>query len=115
MGKCWSMVALAAITLAGCSLPQLPQREIKPEVPSAALLYATFQDHAVLQRDKPIPVWGLAAPGAQVSVTLAGETASATADASGKWRAELAPLKAGGPYELTATTGAGQSQSVKDV
>ena len=115
MGKGWSIVALAAIVLAGCASPPLPQKVIKLEIPPAALLYTTFQDHAVLQRDRPIPVWGLAAPGAQVSVTLAGETASATADASGKWHAELALLKAGGPYELTATTGAGQSQTAKDV
>ena len=115
MGKGWPVAALAAIALAGCSLPQLSQKEIKPEIPPAALLYTTFQVHAVLQRDRPIPVWGLAAPGAQVSVTLAGETASAAADASGKWRAELAPLKAGGPYELTAISSAGQSETVKDV
>jgi len=29
---------------------------------SANLLYATFQDHAVLQREAPIPVWGTTAP-----------------------------------------------------
>jgi len=123
MGKSWPVAALVAIVLAGCSSVQLhgaitgaaARNETKPELPPNALLYATFQDHAVLQRDKPIPVWGLAAPGAQVSVRFAGETASATADTSGKWRAELAPLKAGGPFELTATSSSGQSQTVKDL
>ncbi len=79
------------------------------------LLYTTFQDHAVLQRDKPIPVWGLTKPGAQVSVTLAGETVIATADASGKWTATLAPLKAGGPYQMTARSSAGKTQTIKDM
>ena len=82
---------------------------------TAPLLHAIFQDHEVLQRDKPIPVWGMTNPGARVNVTLAGETAGATADASGKWQAVLAPLKAGGPYELTAKNDAGQSQTIGDV
>ncbi len=37
---------------------------------SAALLHELFQDHAVLQRDKPIPVWGQAAANERVSVSL---------------------------------------------
>lgn len=53
-----------------------------------------FQDHAVLQRDKPIPVWGAAAPGEKVSVSFAGQSAATVADASGRWRVDLAPLPA---------------------
>ena len=30
-----------------------------------------FQDHAVLQRDQPLPIWGTAAPGERVTVVLA--------------------------------------------
>jgi sialate O-acetylesterase len=48
-----------------------------------------FSNNAVLQRDKPIPVWGTASPGEQVSVSFAGQTAAATADAAGKWRVNL--------------------------
>lgn len=79
------------------------------------LLYTTFQNHAVLQRDKPIPLWGLTSPGAQVDVSLGGQTASATADASGHWQAVLAPMKAGGPYVLAAKSSTGQSQTLNDI
>lgn len=48
-----------------------------------------FTDNAVLQRDKPIPVWGKADAGEKVSVTFAGKTVSTTADAAGKWRVDL--------------------------
>ena len=130
MGK--SKAALAAslvFGLAGCASLPIPgfvaatsttaQAKVPPEVTfpprPLGLLYTTFQDHAVLQRDKPIPVWGLTRPGAEVSVTLAGESASATADTSGKWQTTLAPLKVGGPYELTAKSSAGKTQTVKDV
>ena len=33
-----------------------------------------FTDHAVLQRDMPVPVWGTADPGAGVTVAIAGQT-----------------------------------------
>lgn len=65
-----------------------------------------FGDHAVLQRDRPIAVWGTAAPQAQVTVSLNGQSAEAVADGSGKWRATLPKMPAGGPYTLTASTGA---------
>ena len=48
-----------------------------------------FTDHAVLQRDKPIPVWGTAAAGEKIAVIFAGQTFEATADAGGKWRVDL--------------------------
>lgn len=53
-----------------------------------------FSDNAVLQRDKPIPVWGTADAGEKVSVTFAGHTANTTADAAGKWRVEIPALPA---------------------
>ncbi|HEX4860838.1 MAG TPA: hypothetical protein VFV07_06345, partial [Rhizomicrobium sp.] len=71
----------------------------------AALLAPPFQDHAVLQRDKSIRLWGTAPPSQTVSATLAGETATAVTDASGAWHIELAPLAAGGPYDLTVQSG----------
>jgi sialate O-acetylesterase len=59
-----------------------------------------FSDHMVLQRGKPIPVWGYADPGETVQVTLAGRSAQATAQPDGRWRARLEPLTAGGPFTL---------------
>ena len=44
-----------------------------------SLLHAMFQDHAVVQRDQPLRVWGHADPGAQVRVSLAGKRASSSA------------------------------------
>lgn len=79
------------------------------------LLDAPFQDHAVLQRDAPIRVWGAAAAGETVTVELAGATASAEADASGRWSAELPARPAGGPYALTARASGGAAQTAEDV
>jgi len=69
-------------------------------------LPAVFSDDMVLQRDYRLPVWGWAAPGANIVVALADQEALATADADGAWRVTLAPLPAGGPLKLTVTCGA---------
>ena len=52
-----------------------------------------FDNNMVLQRDMPIPVWGWADAGEKVTVSFAGQTGEATADANGKWSAKLPPLK----------------------
>jgi sialate O-acetylesterase len=52
-------------------------------------LSAIFSDHAVLQRSERVPVWGKAAAGEKVTVTLDKATASATAGADGKWQVAL--------------------------
>ena len=57
-------------------------------------LPAVFSDHMVLQRDRSVPVWGKADPGAVVSVEFAGQTKIETADADGKWRVDLDPMPA---------------------
>jgi hypothetical protein len=73
-----------------------------------------FGDHAVLQRDQPITVWGTAGAGAKLTVALNGKSISVTADKGGRWRAELPKQGAGGPYTLSVTAN-GQTASVQDV
>ena len=62
---------------------------------SAALADVTlaplFRDGAVLQRDKPIPVWGRAAAGEKIEVRFRGQTAATVTGADGLWRVTLAP------------------------
>jgi len=65
-----------------------------------------FSDHAVLQRDQPLAIWGTADAGSKLTLSLGGRTASGVADAHGKWRLELPPQPAGGPYVLTVASGA---------
>ncbi|MEZ5950355.1 MAG: sialate O-acetylesterase [Planctomycetaceae bacterium] len=60
-----------------------------------------FTDHMVLQRNQQNPVWGWDDPGTRVTVAIHGQTHTATADDSGRWRVKLNPLEAGGPYTLS--------------
>ena len=64
-------------------------------VPMPAFAVASpFGDHMVLQREKPVNVWGRGLPGDTVRVTFAGQTKEAQADASRHWRVELDPMPA---------------------
>ena len=80
----------------------------------APLMASIFTDHVVLQRDRPIDVWGQAPAGEQVTVSLSGATRSAVSDANGRWSVALPSFRAGGPYRLTARTGS-REQQVDDV
>ena len=104
---------LLAIALAGALRPA-----------AAGLLYSTFQDHAVLQREAPIPVWGTTTAGATVTVTLAKGNAAtspatsrltAHAGADGSWKVTFPALPAGGPYTLTAESSAGGREAAGDI
>ena len=59
-----------------------------------------FQSGMVLQRGKPIPVWGKADAGESVTIQFNKKQYTTTADNEGKWRIDLPKMKAGGPYDL---------------
>jgi sialate O-acetylesterase len=60
-----------------------------------------FGDNMVLQRDKPIAVWGWASPGEKITVHFNGQNKSIQADKQGQWSLRLEPIAAGGPYQMT--------------
>jgi sialate O-acetylesterase len=59
-----------------------------------------LSSHMVLQRDRPIHLWGWAESGENVSATFKGVTQTATADKLGHWTIYLPPQPAGGPFQL---------------
>ena len=61
---------------------------------AAVELAPLFTDHAVLQRDQPLPVWGRATPGETITVTFHDQTAQTTTAADGRWSVRLKPLAA---------------------
>lgn len=86
----------------------------RPALAQTPLLAGVFQDHAVLQRDAPIAVWGRAQPGAEVAVSMGTNSTEARADADGRWRTTLPAVAAGGSYVLSAKSG-GVEQDIRDV
>ena len=80
-----------------------------------------WSDHAVIQRDRPIHLWGWADVGERVTATLRGsngadETATATTDSLGHWSEYLPPRPAGGgPYTLTVSNGQTNTITISDL
>ena len=70
-----------------------------------------FQSGMVMQRGKPIPIWGWADKGEQVTVTFLKKTYTTTADDQGRWRIDLPKMKAGGPYVLEVR---GEKQELRE-
>src|SRR5262249_31349881 len=79
------------------------------------LLSSLFRDHSVLQREKPVHVWGWSTPGDTVSVSIAGSSATARADTTGRWLATLPPMQAGGPHMLSVRSDSGAVATSRDI
>ena len=63
-----------------------------------------FTDYAVLQREKPVPIWGTASVGEQITVEFNGQSKSDTADTNGDWIVYLDPMPAStAPNDLVIT------------
>lgn len=73
-----------------------------PAMRAEVRLPQIISDGMVVQRDRPLTLWGTADPGESVTVKVAkGKSATVTADADGKWRAKLPALKTGKTYTIT--------------
>lgn len=62
-----------------------------------------FSDHAVLQRESQVPIWGWAKPGVKVRIRCSWDGAlySTTTKPDGTWRTTIATPEAGGPHSIT--------------
>ncbi len=112
-----SLLALTLFSLSGLLAAEAPKtmpRQDVVEVPAirAGLCVSNlFQTNMVLQRDKPLKVWGWAAAGEQVTVSFAGQQASTTAAADRSWRVGLTAMPANSaPQTMTI---AGKSETLK--
>ena len=68
-------------------------------------LPALVSDSMVLQRDKPVTIWGWSLGGDNVSITFKGENYIAKPTSNYRWELKLPPTQAGGPYEIKISSG----------
>ena len=83
---------------------------------SAELRFAKiFTDHAVLQRNMFVPVWGWAEPEVEVTVEFSGQKKKTTTDKTGKWMIKLDAMKANIQGQELKATAVGSSVILKDI
>ena len=76
----------------------------------------TLGSHMVLQRDRPVPIWGFDTPGNIVEVTFSGRTMKATAaDISGFWRVVLPEQSASMIGRTIVATSSSGEVKIEDV
>jgi sialate O-acetylesterase len=100
------LVAAALLCLAATALTVTARADVTlPDVLASGM---------VLQRDRAVPIWGVAAPGEAVTVRFAGQAKRATAGADGRWRVNLNPLKANATPAVLTVAGR-NTLELKDV
>lgn len=67
---------------------------------AAVRLPKVFGSNMVLQRDKPVQVWGWAEKGEAVTVSFNKQVLETTADKNGQWSVRFPAMHAGGPYQM---------------
>lgn len=96
---------MAAVAFQSADARQsMPQQDVVdvPAIGSGLCVSNLFQTNMVLQRDKPLKIWGWADPGEQVTVACAGQQASATAAANRSWQVTFNPMPANStPQNIT--------------
>lgn len=78
-------------------------------------LSAIYTDGMILQRNKTIRIYGEAAAGGKITVSMESKTGEAVADANGKFQVSLPAFEAGGPFTMDIVEEAGDSLSLKDI
>jgi sialate O-acetylesterase len=87
-------------------LVAVPVRRLEAQLRPAHI----FDNNMVLQRDKPVRIWGMAAPQEKVKVEFAGQTKAAVTGQDGEWSLYLEPMAASSvPREMKV---AGKKDSV---
>ncbi|MGB2822805.1 MAG: hypothetical protein WBF17_17605, partial [Phycisphaerae bacterium] len=74
-----------------------------------------FQTNMVLQRDKPVTVWGWADPGEKVTVSFAGQTAEAVAASDRSWKAALKPMPANSSPQVMTVKGRNKTLKLENI
>jgi len=83
--------------------------------PDGFRVHNLFQSNMVIQRDKPVDVWGWSTPGDKITVTFAGKTASGTADKDGAWKATLPAMEASSRPAAMTIEGKGGKATLENI
>ena len=113
-----ALLALACLPCwVGSLSAQMPKEDVVdvPAVADGLCVSNVFQSNMVLQRDKPITVWGWAAPGEEVRVEFGGAAATAVAGAERDWRAILPARPADATPRTLTIRGAEQTLELDNV
>ena len=96
---------------------QMPKEDVIdiPAVGKGLCVSNLFQTNMVLQRDKPVRIWGWASPGETVTVSFAGQTRAATADSDRAWKVTLTAMPANALPQTLTVQGSAKTLTLKNI
>ena len=115
------LLTLSYISAAGllCAQDQnLPKGEDVIEFPAVGeglCVHNLFQSNMVLQRDKPIRIWGYAAPGEQVSVSIGDHTQATKAGDDRAWKVTFPTMSANSTGQTITVRGTQKTLELENV
>ncbi|MEM7454302.1 MAG: hypothetical protein AAF456_08090 [Planctomycetota bacterium] len=110
------VIVFTVVTTPGIACAWQMPREDVIDIPARSdglCVSNLFQSNMVIQREKPINIWGWAAPKEQVEVEFADQQATVVAGEDGKWNATL-PAIAASDEARTMTIKSGGGEIVLD-
>ncbi len=112
----WVGLVLAAIAPAW-GKDQMPREDVVefPAIGDGLCLSNLFQSNMVIQRDKPIAIWGWAEAGELVTVSMAGASGSATAAVDRAWKVTLPAMPASSDALTLTVKGASETLTLENI
>ena len=86
-----------------------------PAISDGLCVSNVFQSNMVLQRDKPISIWGWAAPGEEVTVTFGNNKQTRKAASDRSWKVTLPPAAASSTPHTLIIKGATDSLTLDNI
>ena len=86
-----------------------------PQVAAQTQLPRFFNDGMVIQREKPINIWGWAEPGAKIRINFADQSKSVKTNKGGEWQIELTPLPANSQPQKMVISGPDTTITIKNI
>ncbi len=99
------------------STKKMPREDVidVPAIGAGLCVSNVFQSNMVLQRDKPVSIWGWADVGEEVTVTFGGEEQSATAGDDRSWKVNLPEMVASSDPQTLTVQGANKTLSLENI
>ena len=113
-----SLILFAAGTVcAQADRKKMPREDVVevPAIGKGLCVSNAFQTNMVIQRDKPVTVWGWAAPGEKVTVSFADQQVSGAAAKDRSWKVALKPLTATGQPQVMTIKGKDATLTLKNI
>jgi len=116
--KCVILLALlAGVAASAAEKKAMPKEDVVefPAIGQGLCVANVFQSNMVLQRDKPLNIWGWAEPGEEVIVVFAGQQVQARAAADRAWQVTLQPMPANRVPQTMTVKGKGTTLALANI